>query len=384
MKRPATLRWLGLLIIVLAGVASVVTPVGAQSPEPTAAVALGDSYIAGESGRWLGNSSNSWANRNGTDRAAQRLGWRWSYVEEDIYGDSYATGCNRSDVAPIVSAALDVDAAINLACSGASTVNLMSRASGGRSYRGEPPQVDQLAAVAATHDVRVVVISVGGNDLGFTDVILDCVLGYVTSTRWNPNTCNRTQDANLNANLGPTLARVAQVLADVKVVLATNGDDDARVILTSYPSPVVEPDNVRYAETSWRRVFRGGCPFWDADLAWANDTLIPRITDGLAQEAATAGVEFLDLSDALRGHEACASTAVEGTGDRGATAEWIRFVTTGITQGDPGESLHPNAYGQRAMGQCIALAVASGPSPDTCLNTPGQRPEAVFLALGVR
>jgi lysophospholipase L1-like esterase len=379
MTPRASRRWIWLLAVVVTGVASAVTPVGAQSAEPTAAVSLGDSYLAGEGGRWLGNSSNSWADRDGTDRAAQRPGWAWRYVEEDIYGDSYATGCHRSDVAPIVSAGLDVDAAVNLACSGASTVNLMSSGSGGRSYRGEAPQTDQLEAIAATHDVEVVVISVGGNDLGFTDVILDCVLGYLTSNRWSPNTCHRTQDADLNANLGPTLARVAKVLADVKAVLGANGDDDARVILTSYPSPVVEADNVRFAEASWRRVFRGGCPFWDADLAWANRTLIPRITEGLEKEAANAGVEFLDLSAALRGHEACARTAVQGTGGDGAEAEWIRFVTTGITQGDPEESLHPNAYGQRALGRCIALAVASSPSPDVCLNTPRQGPDRMYL-----
>jgi len=343
----------------------------------TAAVSLGDSYIAGEGGRWEGNSTTDWGDRRGTDRAAYRRGWFWRYDQELIYGDSYDTGCHRSDVAPIHSADLNVDAVFNLACSGASTINVISSASGGQAYRGEAPQVDQLAAVAATHDVEVVVISVSGNDLGFTDVILDCVLGYTTSTRWNPNTCYQDQQANLVAELPDAMAGVATVLADVQSVLSANGDADARVILQSYPSPVPESSNIRYRETGWDRTFRGGCPFWDADLDWANGSLIPTLTDGLQAEAVSAGVEFLDLSQSMKGHEACAETARQGAS--AVDGEWLRFLTTGLRQGDAEESLHPNAFGQRAIGECLALVVAEGSGSDVCINTTGSGPEEMRL-----
>lgn len=355
-------------------------PAAAQQPEPTAAIALGDSYIAGEGGRWLGNSSYDWADRRGTDRAASRRGWFWRYIEEGVYGDSYANGCHRSDVAPIRSAELVVDATFNLSCSGASSSHLRSAVNGGQSYRGELPQADQLAAVAATHDVEVVVIAVSGNDLGFTNVITDCVAGYLTSTRWAPNTCNVAQDANLTAGLPTAMKGVAGVLSDVRKVLDAYGDSDARVILQSYPSPVAESTNIRFRETGWDRTIKGGCPFWDADLDWANGSLVPRIADALRAEAVAAGVEFLDLTDAMKGHEACAASAVQGIGNAGITAEWIRFVTTGLAQGDIEESLHPNAYGQMALGRCIALAVASDSSANSCTNTPGSGPAAMVLA----
>ncbi len=367
-------------LVSVATLLAIAAPLSAAPAEPTAVVSMGDSYIAGEGGRWDGNTSTSWGDRRGTDRSAYRRGWFWRYEEERVYGDSYANGCHRSDVAPIQSAALGAEAVFNIACSGASTVNLLSAASGGQSYRGELPQADQLAAIAATHDVEVVAISVGGNDLGFTDVILDCVVGYSTSTRWNPNTCNEDQQTNLAAALPGVMNDVARVLADVKAILAAHGDADAKVILQGYPSPVPEAGNIRYVETGWDRTFRGGCPFWDADLNWANQSLIPSITAGLETEATRAGVQFLDLSQSLKGHEPCAGTARQGSA--AASGEWLRFLTTGIRQGDAEESLHPNAHGQRALGRCLELAAESDRAVDRCVNTPGSGPGAMLLTDG--
>ncbi len=330
---------------------------------------MGDSYIAGESGRWDGNSSISSRDRRGTDRAAYRPGWFWRYDTSRVYGDSGA--CHRSDVAPLESADLAVDSVFNLACSGAATQNLLPASAGGLAHKAEAPQIDQLAVVAQTHDVEVVVISIGGNDLNFSGVIIDCVLGYTTSPYWRPNTCAGEQDQNLARALPGMLADVHKVLSETRRVLDANGDADARIVVQSYPSPVADPANIRYEERGWDRTFKGGCPFWDSDLVWANNTLIPRITDGLAQQAAATGSEFLDLSEALKGHEACAQSARQGTATDGVGVEWIRYINTGIRQGDAEESAHPNAYGQRALGRCLALALASPSPSNRCLNTPG-------------
>jgi lysophospholipase L1-like esterase len=332
---------------------------------------MGDSFIAGEAGRWDGNSSSDFGDRRGTDRAAYRRGWFWRYEQERVYGSSYANGCHRSDVAPIRSAGLEVDAVFNLACSGAATVNLLPATAGGVSYRGERPQIDQLAAVAQTHAVEVVAISISGNDLGFSSVVLDCVVGYVTSSRWSPNTCNEEQDRRVRSGLDGAMSNVARILAETRRVLDENGDSAARIILTSYPSPVAESGNIRYVETGWNRTFRGGCPLWDADLDWANEQLVPLISTALEEQAQLAGVDFLDLSDALKGREACAATARQRPSTNGVQSEWIRFITTGITQGDAEESAHPNAYGQRALGRCLFLATTSRSAVDRCVNTPG-------------
>lgn len=55
-----------------------------RSDLPTAAVSLGDSYIAGEAGRWEGNARTNLGDRDGTDRAASRWGWFWRYTPESV------------------------------------------------------------------------------------------------------------------------------------------------------------------------------------------------------------------------------------------------------------------------------------------------------------
>ncbi|MEJ7787532.1 MAG: hypothetical protein WKF96_22230 [Solirubrobacteraceae bacterium] len=66
------LRTSVLVVGALAGLA----PAAAAGPasSTTAAVALGDSYISGEAGRWLGNSITPAGDKDGTDRACLPAG----------------------------------------------------------------------------------------------------------------------------------------------------------------------------------------------------------------------------------------------------------------------------------------------------------------------
>ena len=73
------------------------------------------------------------------------------------YGDSGS--CHRSAMAPIRSAPIEGVTAINLACSGAQTANLLTSARGGERLHAEPPQGDLLAAAARENDVRLIVVS---------------------------------------------------------------------------------------------------------------------------------------------------------------------------------------------------------------------------------
>src|SRR5262245_12905321 len=91
-------------------------PAGAQagphSPS-SAAVALGDSFISGEAGRWQGNSPDATLCRRGTDRACTldaTTGLIPAYDSSSVYvGQSDADGCHRSDVSEILTADLVVD-----------------------------------------------------------------------------------------------------------------------------------------------------------------------------------------------------------------------------------------------------------------------------------
>ncbi len=342
--------------------------------KPTALVTLGDSYISGEAGRWNGNSAVPVGSRMGTDRAWTSDGVG-GYDPTRVYGTT-AGGCHRSDVAPALSSTVPVDARINVACSGARTSNIFRTSSGGTGQRGELPQADQLAEVGTTHDVELVVLSIGGNDLGFADIITSCVAAYASvATR-----CEPEQQAKVDAAMPAAMAGVAKAVDEIRAALSSSGQepDSYRLVLQSYPSPIPRGDDNRYAEFGGGRLGVGGCPFTNSDSDWARDGLVPQISSNLQAVASAKGVDFLDLSDAFSGREACADTSTQSTGTPdGATNEWARFLDTNV-QGMTQESLHPNAYGQQAMGRCYSL-MAAVPGSARCVNTPGAGPSEMVL-----
>lgn len=109
---------IGLVLVTGATVAVAEThapTVSAFAGRPLAVVSLGDSYISGEAGRWKGNSVVGTDDRGGTDRAWMATPTGPSYDPARIYGPTAATGCHRSDVAPITHVRLLRPATINVA-----------------------------------------------------------------------------------------------------------------------------------------------------------------------------------------------------------------------------------------------------------------------------
>jgi lysophospholipase L1-like esterase len=347
------------------------SPVAAR----TAIVALGDSFASGEGGRWLGNGSDPFGTRSGTDRAAFDCGgWDCRYDPHRVYGESEQSGCHRSDVAPIRSAPIQVTEVVNLACSGARTSNLPPSADGGESLRGEPPQADGLAQVAHRADVRLIVVTVGANDTGFGEVVARCALDWARSDPADPRHCRRAAQAEIAATLPAMRAGLARALGGIGATMAAAGyaRGEYRLVVIGYASPFPAGRWIRYPEDGWSRLRSGGCPIWNADADWAAGEATPAIDRAMKAAAARAGAEFLDLQHALDGHQLCDRRAhrVGALGPDPATAEWVRRL--GFAPGALRESLHPDAYGQRAVGACIALHYARPPGDYACHATPGR------------
>ncbi|MFE1444035.1 GDSL-type esterase/lipase family protein [Streptomyces sp. NPDC058739] len=366
--------------VAVLGAGLVAAEPAAASPSngPTAIVSLGDSYISGEAGRWRGNSLTNSGGRDGTDRA-----WTGSaYDPALVYGATAANGCHRSDSAEVNSATgTGVQALVNLACSGATTANVFRSASGGQSFKGETPQADRLASVAATYDVKAVALSVGGNDLGFAAIIEKCAKDYIVWYSY----CYDDQQPVVDAKINTVMNDVAKSIDEVRAVMsaAGYGASSYRIILQSYPSPIPRGGENRYAESGWSRVNTGGCPFWNKDSNWARDSLVPQIANRLRQVATAKGVEFLDLRDMLQGREVCATASklVSPTQPTSATtSEWARWIDSSETQGPVQESMHPNYYGQLGQGRCLALVYTAAPGGHhTCRNTPGVGTTGMYL-----
>ncbi|HEY1855044.1 MAG TPA: GDSL-type esterase/lipase family protein [Solirubrobacterales bacterium] len=374
-KTLATVLLLALAaaLLLLATLRPAPADAGPASPR-TAIVSLGDSFISGEGGRWLGNGSEPFGTRSGTDRAAHdcdALGL-CEYDPERIYGASEEDECHRSDVAPIRSAPVGVDEHVNLACSGARSRNLWPSSLGGRPHFGEPPQADQLAAVARRLDVRLVLVTVGANDVGFGELVAGCALDWARSDPSEPEVCNGYAQEEIDTLLPRMRRRVGRVLGGVRRTMRADGygGGDYRLVLTGYTSPFPASRWLRYPETGWSRLTEGGCPLWNADADWAAGHGIDSIVAAVRRAAAAGGAEFLDLRHALDGHQLCDSRSrrVGEAGPSEAGAEWVRRLS--FTQGATRESLHPNAYGQRAIGQCIALLYARPRGEWSCRAEP--------------
>ena len=347
----------------------------AAGSKPTAIVALGDSFISGEGGRWLGNGSELGGTRSGTDRAAFACGgWGCDYAPERVYGGSEGNDCHRSDVAPIISAPVSVDERFNLACSGARLRNLRPADLGGEPHFGEAPQVDQLARVARRAEVRMVVVTAGANDVGFGDLVAGCALDWARSDEDEPTLCRDEADAELRAALPAAERGLRRVLRSIRVALMGAGYQPRqyRLVVAGYTSPFPPGRLFRYPESGWSRLREGGCPVWDADADWAAGAAVAALARAMRAAADATGAEFLDLRHALDGHQLCdrRTRLVGPEGPSPLGAEWVRRLS--FVQGSSRESLHPNAYGQRAIGACLGLLYAAPPGDYSCNDTPGR------------
>jgi GDSL-like Lipase/Acylhydrolase family len=350
----------------------------------TAIVSLGDSYISGEAGRWQGNSINAAGNRDGTDRAAFNCtAVVCSYDPARVYGATAANGCDRSDVAEIKSNTISSATKVNFACSGATTANIFRASKGGEPFKGEPTQGDQLLYTAVKSNVKLVVLSIGGNDLGFAGIVQACATAYLT----HQPPCEESQQAVLDSKFPTAMREVGRAIDEIRSIMSSAGytSSQYRLIVQSYPSVFVRASENRYPELNVAtRAGVGGCPSYDSDADWARDSVVNQIANGLKFVALSKGVQFLDLRNAFQGHEICSTSTRQASVNQApspVTSEWGRFLNQStVTQGVLQEAVHPNAYGERALGRCLTLIYASSAKGGNCNGAAGQGPDAMAFA----
>ncbi|WP_158587828.1 SGNH/GDSL hydrolase family protein [Actinomadura logoneensis] len=354
---------------------------GLQAP---VAVSLGDSFISGEAGRWWGNAdliAAPFCTRGGTDRAAYRVAAVCRYDPTRVYDGTAVdrdspttTGCHRSDVAEIHGAGQIPLTPVNLACSGAESRHILSEP-----YKeNKEPQARLLQDAASAQQVKLIVISIGGNDLNVSGFLRRCTELYMAKA----GSCASTGEGDrmlqqlpqVAANVGKVIDRVRQVMQE-----AGSAPDAYKLILQSYPSPVPPGAKVRdiFPEDgggkATKRTLAGGCPLWNADFDLMHDTLAPAIDKMLQGVAERKKVSFLSMLHALEGHALCENGTRQAGPREDASKlaeemEWVRYGTAGmkISQGFQQESLHPNAFAQQYQGRCLADAYQDSSATHVC------------------
>ncbi len=374
----------------LALIALTFTPTAAQADGPGSGspyvVSVGDSYISGEAGRWAGSSNDS-ASR------ADRLG-STAYFDNAANNAEQIDRCHRSKSAEIYLGGGVTG--LNLACSGAETVT-----SDGSNFKpgldffdngaGKLGQAKMLQQFAATHNVKMVTVSIGGNDFNFADIVQSCVVDFLGSPSWWKDYCYDDSSVTANftsSNVAAVKTRIATAYTNVRTAMRNAGyaDSSWTLLVQNYPSPIPNSSGFRYSESGYTRQSTGGCGFWNADANWANATALPTINNAVTGAISQAGItnsKTLNLASTFNGRRLCESGVglYEEVGLTNWTAptavdktEWVNQIRTVTTGGSSPyyiqESLHPNYWGQLATRSCVRQAYNAGvPKSGSCVRT---------------
>lgn len=248
-------------------------------------------------------------------------------------GDSYAAGplipnpvlplgCLKSDhnyphlAAPGIGLTLR-----DASCSGATTVD-MTNPQNVEPDGPNPPQFNSLDA-----STTVVSLTIGGNDIGFSEVAESCIT-------LNPfsHPCLDKYDAGgvdqLKARIEATAPKVAAVLQGIHA-----RSPSAKIYVVNYPAI--------FPETGY------GCwpqmPIGFLDVPYLRSTE-QRLDSMLATQAAANGATLVNWYTASIGHDAC----------KGSSTRWVEP----LVPGELAAPIHPNKAGMQGAANALLAAGA--------------------------
>jgi hypothetical protein len=204
---------------------------------------------------------------------------------------------------------------------------------------------------------RAILLSVGGNDVGFTKVVSSCA-GFAGA-------CYQYYEdrVQLMETILGQYDRLVQTYKDVR------NSSGARVYVMAYPQVAKAGGNC------------GVNVHLDAQEVQFSTQLIAYLNSVIKRAAAEAGVYYVDTENALAGHRLCEASgseiAVNGltAGDDKQVKGYVytngtwRLVSAGLGN----ESYHPNSYGHNLMGQTI-LAKTSNLTAAMPTAVPNNKP----------
>ncbi|GAA2382150.1 SGNH/GDSL hydrolase family protein [Dactylosporangium salmoneum] len=402
-----------LLAAALAATSAVALPTPASAALPTAAVALGDSFISGEGA----GSYQPVTDVNGVAQAFP--GWSAP--------NSNAFFCHRSANASLLQASLaGIQDRYNLACSGGRPADFTAPGSARDKGRAVAAQLDQLRAVAQTHDIDLVLVGLGSNNSSFTfgDVAEKCANRFIADawTGWwefwaylNGPVEQSPCTADDLATAAQFAAATAETVNAVRQLLTTLNQVDAdhqhRVVFQDYTNPLPFDLDPSYWEADGRQDDRdkfrelgavryaAGCPIHRASLSAGHlfsqglGTLVQTVRNTLAAEFPNDDLVFLDVQHAFDGARLCEHPGSPANAlatpirlQDGPSGTFVtslsgkdkiaiqRIANTCVSYFQTcQESWHPTAAGQAVLAQCLSAAATTPARALTCSRQPDGR-----------
>jgi lysophospholipase L1-like esterase len=231
-------------------------------------------------------------------------------------------GCLRSTKAyPVLVAAALGASLTDAACASAGVTDMT--AAQRTSIGTNPPQLDALAP-----DDSLVVLTLSGDDIGFTNVLDECMELSFTDPWGSPCQAHYTRGGTdqLAALVKAEAPRMAAVLADIAARAPR-----ARIMVVGYP------DMFPLSGGCWPAV-----PITDGDIAYLRGIEL-RLNAMLAADAKAARATFVNTYTPTIGHDFC-------------QPERIRDVE-GLLPGSWALPFHPNARGQAVIAAAVLAAI---------------------------
>jgi hypothetical protein len=207
-----------------------------------------------------------------------------------------------------------------VACSGARTVDHWLP------QNGRLGQNDQRSAVGP--DTTLVTVTLGGNDIGFAPLAANCAGGKLFRQGWSANCVDEIEGA----------VRRAPEVRDALIPMLRDVHERApraRVLVTGYPRLFPDAPGDQCAT---------GVPFieWQIKEMTRLNALVTALDAQIRSATAEAGpwASYVDLENALAGHDACSS-------DR-----WVNLFR-GVQGERRQESYHPTVAAQGEFAQRV-------------------------------
>jgi len=255
----------------------------------------------------------------------------------------------------IMSRTLNISSFHSVACSGAISDNISANGSAqyNTNYTNIPD--DSLGAWLpgyqqqiryldmASPKPNVITLTDGGNDIGFSDIVVNCTL--------ESSACNYYyQDRYMLAQrVNSAYPAWVKLYTEIKKHAPTG----TKIYVTGYPSVVASSGTCK-PNTG---LLSG------PNQAFANQ-FVTYLNYAIKQATLAAGVQYVDIQDALDGHRLCESETSQAS-----------IAINGYTQGEEylgafgSESFHPNEYGQTLLSSAVLSATSNFSSPQNMPDT---------------
>jgi hypothetical protein len=343
---------------------------------------LGDSFISGEAGRWAGNTDESSSKTDALGSTA--------YDDNESGTAELIKGCHRSKSAEVyIGGGVSGE---NLACSGAKTSTFTE----GETFKpgidfynsgGHEGQALMLQHFAATHNVKLIALSIGGNNFNFAGIVQTCVEDFLESTFFDDFYCSEESSVTNNfttANVNKIKGEITTAIKNVATAMTNAGYSSSQytILVQNYPSPIPNGSEFRYTQSGYSRQTTGGCGFWNKDANYANATMLPTIDSAVLGAASAAGlsnVKTMELSSAFNARRLCdkgvglleeeglANWKSSGAVDKTEWFNQIRTLEAIFGPYELQEDIHPNYWAQLALRNCLTQAYNAGtPKGGTC------------------